>query len=67
MFGPFYVLSFEGDLPDMLYLEWSEDVVVGDDPRISDYQDNFERLLVDALTPEASIDFILSQAEEMMA
>jgi transcriptional regulator with XRE-family HTH domain len=66
--GPFSLLEFEGGLPDILYLEAGPNVIsmtVGDDPRIAEYADAFERALGAALPAKDSIEMILNVAEEM--
>jgi transcriptional regulator with XRE-family HTH domain len=69
LYGPFTLLEFEGGLPDLLYIDAGRgefaSMVIGDDPRIAEYRDDFELLLEDALTAEKSVDLIRSVAEEM--
>jgi hypothetical protein len=40
-------------------------MVTGDDPRVTEYRDDFELLLEDALSADKSIELIRSVAEEM--
>jgi hypothetical protein len=66
--GPFTLLEFDGDLSDVLYLEWrrtASTLVTGDDPRIAQCADDFESLLEDALSAEESLALIKRVAEEM--
>lgn len=66
--GPFTLLEFEGNLPDILYLDAGRDVISmtgGDDPSVGEYADAFEKLLGGALSVDESIDFMLNVAEEM--
>jgi transcriptional regulator with XRE-family HTH domain len=66
--GPFTLLEFEGGLPDVLYLDagaYAVNMIAGDDARITEYRDGFERLLNQALPASESIDFILAAAEKM--
>jgi len=66
--GPFTLLEFDGGLPDVLYLDTGRNVIsmiAGDDPRIGEYADAFEKLLSGALSASESIEYILSVAEEM--
>ena len=68
LFGPFTLLEFEGGLPDILYLDAGRGdftIASGDDPRISEYAADFERLLEDALPAQESIQLIRSAAAEM--
>jgi hypothetical protein len=67
-FGPFTLLEFEGGLPDILYLDAGRGdftIAQGDEPRISEYTADFERLLEDALSAQESIDLIRSVAAAM--
>lgn len=65
--GPFTLLEFDGGMSDLLYIETgrSTTLVSGDDPRISQYADDFEVLLENALSVDESIEFIRRTAEEM--
>jgi transcriptional regulator with XRE-family HTH domain len=67
--GPFTLLEFDGGLPDLLYIDAGRmefaSMVIGDDPRVTEYRDDFELLLEDALSAEKSIDLIRKVAEEM--
>jgi transcriptional regulator with XRE-family HTH domain len=66
--GPFTLLEFDGDLPDILYLDRGRDVismVAGDDDRVVEYAAAFEELLGGALSAGDSIEFLLNAAEEM--
>jgi transcriptional regulator with XRE-family HTH domain len=66
--GPFTLLEFDGDLPDVLYLDAGRraiSMIVGSDPRVGEYVDNFAALLEDALSVEQSLAFIRGVADEM--
>ncbi len=67
--GPFTLLEFEGGLPDILYVDVGRgefaSMVIGNEPQVSDYRDDFELLLEDALTADKSIELIRSAAEDM--
>ncbi|MBO0804051.1 MAG: helix-turn-helix transcriptional regulator [Nocardiopsaceae bacterium] len=67
LFGPFILLEFDGAMPDLLYLDTgrSSTLVSGDDPRISEYADDFEVLLRNAMSTGESIEFIRRVAEDM--
>jgi transcriptional regulator with XRE-family HTH domain len=69
LYGPFTLLEFDGGLPDLLYIDAGRgefaSMVTGDDPRVTEYRDDFELLLGDALSTEKSIELIRSVAEEM--
>lgn len=68
MFGPFTLLEFEGDLSDVLYLEWrraAAALVTGDDPQIAECADAFESLVQVALPPEESIQLLRQAAEDL--
>jgi transcriptional regulator with XRE-family HTH domain len=68
MFGPFTLLEFDGDLSDVLYLEWRRAVaalVTGEDPQIAECADAFESLLEESLSPEESVRLVREVAEEM--
>jgi len=68
MFDTFTLLEFDGQLPDVLYLEAAiEDytMIAENDTRAARYSEDFEQLLVDALSPEKSVEFIRNVAEEM--
>lgn len=67
--GPFTLLEFEGGLPDVLYIDAGRlefaSMVVGNEPQVAGYRDDFELLLEDALSAEKSIDLIRRVADEM--
>jgi transcriptional regulator with XRE-family HTH domain len=69
LYGPFTLLEFDGGLSDLLYVDTGRGefatMVIGDDPRIAEYRDDFELLLEDALSAEKSIELIRNVAEEM--
>lgn len=67
MSGPFTMLEFDGDLPDILYLDGGRDVIsmIAGDPRVVEYLAAFEELLGGALSARDSIAFLLNAAEEM--
>jgi transcriptional regulator with XRE-family HTH domain len=66
--GPFTLLEFDGDLPDILYLDAGRgtiSMIAGNDPQVAEYADNFEKLLEDALPADQSVEFLRSAAEDM--
>lgn len=67
--GPFTLLEFEGELPDVLYIDRGRaefaTLVSGGDPQVAEYQDDFEALLEDAAPADESIQLMRSVAEEM--
>jgi len=68
LFDTFTLLEFDGQLPDVLYLEAAREeynLIAENDPRAAKYAEDFEQLLVDALSPERSIELIRTVAEEM--
>jgi transcriptional regulator with XRE-family HTH domain len=69
LYGPFTLLEFDGGLPDLLYIDAGRgefaSMVMGDDPRVVEYRDDFELLLEDALAADKSIELIRKVAEEM--
>jgi transcriptional regulator with XRE-family HTH domain len=68
MFGPFTLLEFEGDLSDVLYLEWrraAAALITGEDPQIAACADAFESLAQEALSVEDSLELLRRAAEEM--
>jgi transcriptional regulator with XRE-family HTH domain len=69
LYGPFTLLEFDGGLADVLYIDTGRgefaSLVMGDDPRVSEYRADFELLLEDALTADKSVELIRSVAEEM--
>ncbi|MBE1531728.1 helix-turn-helix domain-containing protein [Actinomadura algeriensis] len=68
--GPFVLLEFDGELNDVLYLEGrvgASALVTGDDDKVTDYRDNFETLLEEALTADESVALIRQAAEDLMA
>ena len=69
LYGPFTHLEFDGGLPDLVYIDAGRgefaSMVTGDDPRVTEYRDDFELLLEDALSPEKSIELIRSVADDM--
>jgi transcriptional regulator with XRE-family HTH domain len=68
LLGPFTLLEFDGGLPDVLYIDAGRgefaNVVSGGDV-VSDYRDDFEALLEDALPANKSIELLRGVAEEM--
>jgi transcriptional regulator with XRE-family HTH domain len=68
LLGPFTLLEFDGGLPDVLYIDAGRgefaSMVSGGDV-VSDYRDDFEALLEDALPAGKSIDLLRRVAEEM--
>jgi transcriptional regulator with XRE-family HTH domain len=68
LIAPFTLLEFEAGLPDILFLDADQPesiMIAGDDPRVADHAENFERLLEYALPAEESIKLIRSAAHEM--
>lgn len=69
MFGPFTLLEFDGDLSDVLYLEWRRAapaaLVTGEDPQIAECAVAFESLVEVSLSPAESVELIRQVAEEM--
>jgi transcriptional regulator with XRE-family HTH domain len=69
LYGPFTLLEFEGGLPDVLYIDAGRgefaSMVMGSDPSVAGYRDDFELLLEDALPADKSIELIRRVAEEM--
>ncbi len=66
--GPFTLLEFDGDLPDILYIDAGKSSIVmvnAGEPQVAAYADDFERLLAKALPPDESLDFIRRAAEEI--
>lgn len=66
--GPFTLLEFDGDLPDVLYLDAARrdiSMVLGNDRKVARYADDFAALLEVALPADRSIEFIRSVADEM--
>ena len=67
--GPFTLLEFDGELPDILYIDAGRaefaSMVSGGDPQVAQYQDDFEALLEDALSTDESIQLMRSVAEDM--
>jgi hypothetical protein len=65
--GPFTLLEFDEGLPDILYLDAGRGAIdmIGNDDQVTEYQDNFEKLLEVALSADESLDFIRTAAEEM--
>lgn len=69
LYGPFTHLEFDGGLPDLVYIDAGRgefaSMVTGDDPRVTEYRDDFELLLEDALSAEKSMELIRSVADDM--
>lgn len=66
--GPFTLLEFDGGLSDILYLDTGRDqisMISGDDQKVGEYADAFEKLLGVALSASDSAELILRVAEEM--
>ncbi|WP_067475077.1 helix-turn-helix domain-containing protein [Actinomadura hibisca] len=69
LYGPFTLLEFEGGLTDVLHLEGRPGaslVISGDTPQVSDYRDNFEVLLEEALSADKSLELIRRTAEDLV-
>lgn len=69
LFGPFNLLEFASGLPDVLYIDAGRgefaSMVMGNEPQVFEYRDDFELMLEEALTAAKSIEFIRHVAEEM--
>jgi len=69
--GPFTLLEFDGELPDVLYIDAGRaafaSMVSGGDPQVAQYRYDFEALLEDALSAGDSIRLMRSVADEMSA
>jgi transcriptional regulator with XRE-family HTH domain len=67
LIDPFTLLEFEAGLPDILFLDANRSAVMisGDDPRVTEFAEDFEVLLEDALSAEESIKLMRSVADEM--
>jgi hypothetical protein len=67
--GPFNLLEFDGELPDVLYIDAGRvefaSLVTGGDPQVAQYRDDFEALLEDALSADESIRLMRDVADEM--
>jgi transcriptional regulator with XRE-family HTH domain len=68
LFDTFTLLEFDGQLPDVLYLEAAREeynMIAENDPRAAKYAQDFEELLVDALSAPSSLELMRTVAEEM--
>lgn len=66
--GEFAILSFGRGIQDILYLDPDRgpaSMISGSDPLITEYACNFEVMAKLALTPERSVDLILTIADKM--
>jgi hypothetical protein len=66
--GPFTLLEFEGGLPDLLYLDSGKGERASStvsDPDVAEYADQFEALVVCALSEPESLELLRVAAEEM--
>ena len=66
--GAFTLLEFDGELPDLLYLDTGQGErakLINDTPRVAEYLDSFESLLEAALTENESIAFMRNAAAAM--
>jgi transcriptional regulator with XRE-family HTH domain len=67
--GPFNMLEFDGNLPNLLYIDAGRgefaSLFTGDDPRVVEYREDFQLLLEDALSPDRSVSLIRDVADEM--
>ncbi|HEX3955684.1 MAG TPA: helix-turn-helix transcriptional regulator [Trebonia sp.] len=66
--GAFTVLEFDGDLPDLLYIDSGQGeqaVIDREDWKVAEYAAIFEMLVDQAWSQDDSIDFIRQVAEEM--
>ncbi len=67
--GAFTLLEFEGDLPDLVYLDPGQAelaVIATESDRVSNYASKFETLLDLALPEDESVEFIRAVAEDML-
>ena len=68
LLGAFTLLEFDGGLPDVLYVDAGRGELtsmVQGGGVVTDYRDDFEALLADALPADRSIDLLRNVAEEM--
>jgi Domain of unknown function (DUF5753) len=67
LMGPFTMMEFDGELPDILYLDAGRGAIaiISNDPRVAEYRDDFEGLIEKALPAGDSIELIRSAAEDM--
>ncbi len=69
LWGPFTLLEFDGDLPDVLYIDDGRgalaSMVSGNDSQVAECRDDFEALVEGALSVGGSIELIRSVAEKM--
>lgn len=67
MLGPMMLLSFDGPLDDVVYLEGNESMkLVERLDQVADYSERFEQLTRDALSVEDSADLINEIADAML-
>jgi hypothetical protein len=67
-YGPFTLLEFDGDLPDLLYLDATKSaiyLIADNDAVVGEYAEDFATLREDALSVEQSLEFIRAVADEM--
>ncbi|MGO9783958.1 MAG: helix-turn-helix domain-containing protein [Streptosporangiaceae bacterium] len=67
--GAFTLLEFDGDLPDLLYLDPGQGeraTIIPDTALVSEYAGTFEGLHGLALNEDESMDFIRTAAEDML-
>jgi transcriptional regulator with XRE-family HTH domain len=68
---PFTVLEFDGELPDLLYVDIGRgeyaSVAREDGPRIAEYRHDFDLMVEDALPSNKSIELIRDAAEGSLA
>jgi transcriptional regulator with XRE-family HTH domain len=68
LFGPFTLLEFDGELPDILYIDVGRGEFASltqDGDLVGEYRDDFEALIEKALPAAKSIDLLRRVAEEM--
>jgi uncharacterized protein DUF5753/helix-turn-helix protein len=68
LFGPFTLLGFGEELPDILYRDPGRgtfELAIRDHPQVSEHTADFEALLESALTAGESIQLIRTAAEQM--
>jgi transcriptional regulator with XRE-family HTH domain len=68
LFGPFTLLGFGEELPDVLYRDPGRgtfELTIGDHPQVSEHMADFEGLLESALTAGESIQLIWTVADQM--
>ena len=68
LFGPFTLLGFGEEVPDILYRDPGRgtfELAIGDHPQVSEHMADFEALLESALTADESMQLVRTVAEQM--